>query len=285
MSAVFAALIALSIRIRQHPPKIPPSPERPPNSWLDQWTIYFSRHAANDPILFAAIIFALALCLGHLFRSRPYSKQTIEDVARTSFMDAVPLKYNVASQNSLVGHIFEATLWADRIRSQGFTYRTYNIYRMLGETRLVKREIHKRYLVAGLLPFSVRSRRLRRHVRLVVAAVENAEAQLDEAPLEALTPLVNLLMEIASRHTQGLTGALLPVEDLEGLAPAHDWEPLRMALAALFMGGAAVAVSLFKMPDPAITTLLGAAGVLIASILYGRRVLEKAGEIVNLMRG
>ncbi|MER5861215.1 hypothetical protein ABT131_37335 [Streptomyces sp900105245] len=285
MSAVFAALIALAIRINQHPPKVPPPPERPHNSWLDQWILDVSQHAANNPMLFAAIIFALVLCFGHIFRPRPYSKQSIEEVARPSPVRAMTRKYNVASRNSLVGHIFEATLWADRLYSQGFSYRAYNIYRMLSETKIVKRQIRRRYLVAGLLPFSGRSRRLRRHARLVVAAVENAEAKLDEAPLEALTSLVNLLMEIAARHTQGLNGALLPVEDLEGLTPAPDWEPVRMVLAALFMGGAAVAVSLFKMPDPAITTLLGAAGVLIASILYGRRVLEKAGDIVNLMRG
>ncbi|MET9588757.1 hypothetical protein ABZY10_37890 [Streptomyces sp. NPDC006539] len=194
------------------------------------------------------------------------------------------LKASVFRQTALIGRVHAVILAADRVRTQGSRKQAQNVNELFRTLSALKRQVGRAHQSYAVTPFTRRARRLREHQRLVVAAVEKAESQLDQAPLCALTPLVELVLKIADRHTKGWNAALLPEEDLQGLTPARDWEPLRMIAAAVFMAGTAVAVAFFDLPDPAITALLGTAGLVAVSILYGRGA-RSAFDVVDIVRG
>lgn len=138
----------------------------------------------------------------------------------------------------------------------------------------------------GALPLkSHRRRRLKNHYRLVVAQMRRAEARVDVEGVAALAPLASLMMKLGERFLVGRTGALLDAEDFDtGVAPVRDWESLRLISAALLIASCAVGVGLLSLPDHVTVYVIGACGVVILSLLYGRRVYDFLG-LLSLMRG
>ncbi|MEU2272013.1 hypothetical protein ABZ568_37400 [Streptomyces olindensis] len=132
---------------------------------------------------------------------------------------------------------------------------------------------------------SHRRHELKAHARLVVSQLRNAESRIDSEGDAALTPLATLLMKIGSRFIEGRIGALLDEEDFEAeLTPVRDWEPLRLAAAAVLIAGCAVGVSLLSLPEGVATYVIGGCGVAIIALLYGRRVHNLLG-LLDTIRG
>ncbi|MER6919554.1 hypothetical protein [Streptomyces spiralis] len=190
----------------------------------------------------------------------------------------------VARETALIGRIASAVVAADRIRRQGSRNIPRNAGRLVTCLKAVKRQVASSHQAAGVPVFSSRARRLREHQNLVVAAIQRAETQLDVAPIASLTSLSTLLMKIADGYTRGQRGALLPPEDLQDLQPVRDWEPVRMVITALFIAGAAVAIAVLNLPDSATTALVGASGVLGASLVYGRGA-RSALDVAGFVQG
>ncbi|MGW0845913.1 hypothetical protein ACWD26_38415 [Streptomyces sp. NPDC002787] len=132
---------------------------------------------------------------------------------------------------------------------------------------------------------SHRRNELKKHAHLVVSQLRSAEARIDSEGDAALTPLASLLMKIAGRFIEGRIGALLDEADFEAeLTPVRDWEPLRLASAAVLIAGCAVGVSLLSVPEGVATYLIGGCGVAIIALLYGRRVHNLLG-LLDTIRG
>ncbi|MEU0948268.1 hypothetical protein ABZ379_37065 [Streptomyces canus] len=151
---------------------------------------------------------------------------------------------------------------------------------------LIEDSILKIHRNSGQLPFrSHRRRELRKHAQLVVSQLRNAESRIDADGDVALTPLASLLMKIGTRAMEGRIGALLDKEDFEpDLRPVRDWEPLRLAAAAVLIAGCAVGVSLLSVPDDVTPYVIGGCGVAILALLYGRRAHNFLG-LLDAIRG
>ncbi|MGW1796880.1 hypothetical protein ACWCQN_12925 [Streptomyces sp. NPDC001984] len=107
-----------------------------------------------------------------------------------------------------------------------------------------------------------------------MAALRQAETRIDVDPA-ALSELAAMAMTLADRATSGNIGALLDDTQIpEGLTPARDWEFLRLAAAAVLIAAAAVGTSLLDLPDGASTYVVGGCGVVVLTLLYGRRVRQ-----------
>ncbi|MGW8744929.1 hypothetical protein [Streptomyces sp. NPDC055794] len=189
----------------------------------------------------------------------------------------------VARQTVLIGRVAAVVISADRVSRLGSKNHARNMNRLFRDVRSLKRQIARQHQSAYVPLFSSRARRLRSHQRIVIAALTKAESELDCSP-QAINEIVEISLEITENYTRGLYGALLAPERLEGIEPARDWEPIRLALAALVIAAAAVAVSFFDMPDPAITALMGATGIVAITLLYGRGA-RSALDIVDTVRG
>lgn len=57
-----------------------------------------------------------------------------------------------------------------------------------------------------------------------------------------------------------------------------------MVITALFIAGAAVAIAVLDLPDAATTALIGAAGILGVSLVYGRSA-RSAMDLIDVIRG
>ncbi|MFF7769338.1 hypothetical protein ACFZC7_22885 [Streptomyces massasporeus] len=240
----------------------------------------------DNPFLSAITVFIVIAWQGFglhalftIFMAAPYGFAT----RLWSMEGPQRIKAVVARQNILAGRV-ESVVWAaDRLRSQGNRRQAHNLNELFRKLRVFKRQILRLHQ-GSALPMSSRSRRLRQHQRLVVAAIVEAESRLDRAPLDELPTIVEISMKILERHLLGLNGALLPDEELKNVEPAKDWEPFRMVTAALLMAGTAIAVGFFDLPDPAITALLGATGLVSVSLMFGRGA-RSALDVVDIVRG
>ncbi|MET8768298.1 hypothetical protein [Streptomyces sp. NPDC004658] len=126
---------------------------------------------------------------------------------------------------------------------------------------------------------------MKKHAQLVVSQLRKAESRVDVEGDAALTPLASLLMKIGTRSMEGKIGALLDKEDFEAdLNPVRDWEPLRLALAAVLIAGCAVGVSLLSLPEDVTPYVIGGCGVAILALLYGRRAHNLLG-LIDAIRG
>ncbi len=137
---------------------------------------------------------------------------------------------------------------------------------------------------AGLRLGKYRRAAVKQHAALVVAALRHAEARIDAEGTSALPALAHLLVTIASRYAVGRTAALLDEEDLEGMTPARDWEPLRMALSAVLIAAAALWATWMDLPEGADAYVIGGAGILVLVLVYGRRA-RRALEVFTTIRG
>ncbi|MGV9351127.1 hypothetical protein ACWDSD_41715 [Streptomyces spiralis] len=149
----------------------------------------------------------------------------------------------------------------------------------------VSKAVRKAHRTRGTLAgFSHRRRLLKRHAGVVVTALRRAEARLDTDPDQALTELGRLVMKIAERYVEGRLGQLLDDDEVTGLQPAPDREPLRLAVAAALFGAASYGVVLAPIPEAAQTYLVGSCGLLILTTVYGRGA-RKALEVITTLRG
>ncbi|MFJ6705747.1 MULTISPECIES: hypothetical protein [unclassified Streptomyces] len=193
-------------------------------------------------------------------------------------------KSAMARQTVLIGRIAAVAISADRVRRMGVRNHAQNMNRLFRDLRTLKRQLARQHQSAYVPIFSARARRLRTHQRIVIAALEKIEKDLDRAPSESLKAVVVCILEIAENYSRGLYGALLAPDKLEGIEPGRDWEPLRLVLAATLIAGTAIAVSFFDMPDPAITALMGATGLISITLFYGRGA-RSALDVVDIVRG
>ncbi|MER6152013.1 hypothetical protein [Streptomyces hirsutus] len=193
-------------------------------------------------------------------------------------------KAAVARQTVLIGRIAAVAISADRVRRMGARNHAPNMNRLFRDLRVLKRQLARQHQSVYVPIFSARARRLRNHQRIVVAALNQIEQDLDRAPSDSLKAIVVCALEIAENYSRGLYGALLASDKLEGIEPGRDWEPLRLMLAAALIAATAIAVSFFDIPDPAITALLGATGLISITLLYGRGA-RSALDVVDIVRG
>ncbi|WP_345656593.1 hypothetical protein [Streptomyces siamensis] len=141
--------------------------------------------------------------------------------------------------------------------------------------RAAERQIYALHKSSGYLTLrSHRRKQLKHHAGLVVAALRQAEARLDSDGDAALTTLAAALLKVAERAAVGRIGALLDDEVSPELTPARDWEPFRLAVAAVLIAACAVALAFLHVPDAAQAYAVGACGVLVLTLIYGRRVQQ-----------
>ncbi|MGW4674375.1 hypothetical protein [Streptomyces sp. NPDC004324] len=193
-------------------------------------------------------------------------------------------KAAVARQTVLIGRLAAVAISAERVRRLGARNHAINMNRLFRDLRAFKRQLVRQHQSAYVPMFSARARRLRDHQRIVVAAIGKIEQNLDRTPDESLKALVECALGIVENYYRGLYGALLPSDELEGIEPGRDWEPLRLTLAAILIAATAIAVTFFNIPDPAITALMGATGLISITLLYGRGA-RSALDVVDIVRG
>jgi hypothetical protein len=154
------------------------------------------------------------------------------------------------------------------------------------QLRSTEAEIMKLHRSSGhLIARSHRRRLLKTHAGLVVSALHRAEARIDNEGTQALSELASLLMTIARRVAEGRIGALVDPPHLEGLSPARDWEPIRLAAAASLFAATALGAAFLPLPDGAHTYLVGGCGVLILTLLYGRRAYQLLNLLASIRGG
>ena len=102
----------------------------------------------------------------------------------------------------------------------------------------------------------------------------------------ALPALAETLLRIANSYSSGKIGELLPAAEVESLTPARsrDLEPFKMMLTALMLSGSALLVTLLDLPDAAITSLIGAMGIIAVSLVYGANA-RRGLEVLDSVRG
>ncbi|WP_405467434.1 hypothetical protein [Streptomyces canus] len=131
---------------------------------------------------------------------------------------------------------------------------------------------------------SHRRRALKEHGGLVVAALRAAEAKIDTVGSDALPEVAKLLVTIADRYCQGRPGALLDENELTGLRPAKDREPLRAAVVAVLIAAMTVGAALLGVASEAMPVLIGAFGIVAVTVVYGRRARQMT-DLIGTIRG
>ncbi|MFH9003710.1 hypothetical protein ACH4E5_10780 [Streptomyces afghaniensis] len=148
------------------------------------------------------------------------------------------------------------------------------------------REVAVAYRREGAVAFrwSHRRQALKGHAGKVVAALREAEMELDTDLRKAVSEISDLALTVAERYSQGMVGALLDEERLAGLEPVTDREPYRIAGIALLVGASGAAIAFLDLPATAETYLIGGVGLALATLLY-RGGSTRAMEIVEVVRG
>ncbi len=132
--------------------------------------------------------------------------------------------------------------------------------------------------------WSHRRRLLREHHGTVISALRISESKLDKDPKLACGELAGLLMEIGNRYAEGKLGELLPPAATANLSPVRNWEATKIVATATVLCGVTVAAILSGVPDTALTYIIGASGVVIATLIYGPRA-RSAFDILDSVRG
>lgn len=173
-----------------------------------------------------------------------------------------------------------------RVRSASWRRRPRELRRLARTLSVMETEIMRVHRSSGHLPMrSHRRHELRRHAGLVVAALRRAEARIDEEGTAAIPGLASLLMTVADRIAVGRIGALLDPHDLPSdLTPVRDWEPFRLAVAAVLITASGVGVGLLNLPDGADAYVVGGSGIVVLTLLYGRRA-QQLLDLVSTIRG
>jgi len=132
---------------------------------------------------------------------------------------------------------------------------------------------------------SPRQRSAKRHVALVVAKLQLAEAQVDAKGDGGLRSLAALLAKIGNSYAAGNASRLLPEQSLRGTAPVANREGFRlMAVVAAAVGTLCFAV-VAGVPSGVETVLAAGVAVLAAAGVYGpRAAIAKAAEIMSILK-
>ncbi|WP_406727851.1 hypothetical protein WJ438_29100 [Streptomyces sp. GD-15H] len=195
-------------------------------------------------------------------------------------------KTRIIHRYSVLDGLIYAVVACAEVQRASVTKRPEAMRKLAKKMSRVENDILSLHRSSDQLPvLSHRKRALKKHARLVASQLRNAESRIDVEGDAALAPLAILLMKIGDRFTEGRLGALLDEEDFDtGLEPVHDWEPLRLAISATLVAGCAIGVGLLSLPDGIGTYVIGGCGVVILTILYGRRVYNLLG-VLNTIRG
>ncbi|WP_369196805.1 hypothetical protein [Streptomyces djakartensis] len=118
----------------------------------------------------------------------------------------------------------------------------------------------------------------------MISALRISESKLDKDPKLACGELAGLLMEIGNRYAEGKLGELLPPAATANLSPVRNWEATKIVATATVLCGVTVAAILSGVPDTALTYIIGASGVVIATLIYGPRA-RSAFDILDSVRG
>ncbi|MFF3466228.1 hypothetical protein ACWCQN_09755 [Streptomyces sp. NPDC001984] len=172
------------------------------------------------------------------------------------------------------------------VKSASWRRRPRALRHMARALRRVEPEILALHRTTGHLTVrSHRRRQLKQHAGLVVAALRGAEARVDRDGDVALAQLAAMVQTVAERIAVGRIGALLDEEDLDdSLRPVRDWEPFKLVVAALLIAGAAVGINFVHLPAGADTYVIGACGIFVLTLLYGRRV-QQFLDLLSTLRG
>lgn len=132
---------------------------------------------------------------------------------------------------------------------------------------------------------SPRQHNTKRHVALVVAKLQLAEAQVDAKGDGGLRSLAALLAKVGNSYAAGNASRLLPEQSLRGTTPVVNREGLRlMTVVAVSVGTMCFAV-LAGVPAGIETVLAAGAAVSAATMVYGPRVaIAKAAEIMGILK-
>ncbi|MFC8831429.1 hypothetical protein ACFT9I_39530 [Streptomyces sp. NPDC057137] len=150
--------------------------------------------------------------------------------------------------------------------------------------REVTKVLQNAHATRGTIPWRSRRRRdLKRHAGQVVAALREAEARLDSEPRAALTDLARLLLTIADRYAEGRVGALLDQDRLDGVRPVRDRGAVRLITATVLTLLGVVAVAFLQLPPMGEPFALGAAGIGVLALVYGRGT-RRALDIADAVR-
>ncbi|MGW4149288.1 hypothetical protein [Streptomyces albogriseolus] len=127
---------------------------------------------------------------------------------------------------------------------------------------------------------------LREHHRKVIAALQEKEAALYVDVRAALPDLAEMLVRIANAHSDGRIGQLLPASEIAHLTPVEvaKREHFKMVAVAVLLGGGGVLVAFLDLPTTATTSLIGAIGITIVSMVYGHQA-RKGLELSDSVRG
>jgi hypothetical protein len=194
-------------------------------------------------------------------------------------------KGRIAAQTRLVDVLLWAVLHASMFQRANQRWRYYRLRILSRQLKRVYGELGKLSIKYGSTSFrSHRRHTLKDHHRRVIAALKQAETQLDIDPDTASRKLAEMLMLIADRYAQGKLGDLLPSEVLQDVQPARSWETAKMVVTALMVTGIAVAAVLMKLPEAALTTVVGAGGIIAVGLVYGRNA-RSGFDILDSVRG
>ncbi|MER5996753.1 hypothetical protein [Streptomyces viridosporus] len=130
---------------------------------------------------------------------------------------------------------------------------------------------------------SARRKAVGRHCALVAAALRDATIELDRRPKDAATKIADLALKICHRYAERRWGALLDENQVNGLDPIRNHEPLRLAAAVLLTISVVVVTSLLGVSAAVQPLVVSGMALLTFSSLLGRG--PRALELLDSMRG
>ncbi|MEV4041489.1 hypothetical protein [Streptomyces sp. NPDC049744] len=135
---------------------------------------------------------------------------------------------------------------------------------------------------------SKRRKLLRDHHLKVVGALEVKESAIDVDARTALPDLAETLTRILNNYSEGKIGQLLPSSEIDHVTPfepiKRERERFKMVAVALLLGSCGVLVAFLNLPDTATTSLIGAIGITIVAIVYGRKARQGL-DLLDSIRG
>lgn len=135
------------------------------------------------------------------------------------------------------------------------------------------------------LPYrSHRKAGLRRHSKLVIAALQQAERKLDTDRDQALKEIADLMLTICERYVDGRIGALLDESQLSGLEPVASREWLRLLMAVVLTVSCAWGIALLGLPSSAVPYVMGGVGLLCFTAVFGQRS-GRSLDLLDSVRG
>ncbi|MFC9113374.1 hypothetical protein ACFTWN_08545 [Streptomyces sp. NPDC057092] len=191
----------------------------------------------------------------------------------------------ILTQYQLVGSLLVGVIYAARVQHLPRDRKAHGVRDLSNHLKSVYRDLGRLVISHGSVP--IRSHRksvLKEHHARVVAAIQKVEAKVDVDVVGGSRELAEILLHVANRYADGKVGELLPAEVLDDVHPVRNWEPVKMIATAVLLGGLTVAAVLMKIPEAALTPVVGVAGILAVSLVYGRNA-RSGLDILDSVRG